>query len=191
MIAIYHYYGWRNYFFSSCHSFFTSTFYTFLAFYVIRSLFFLFFKAVFTGPASCLTEDKVATGMSVYIHERSIVLSTSLACQLHMHVSLCVCGYRVNMCDRANVQPQRFSEGSPVARKKRESSISWNLRIVSGIERWNTAFTFVACLSVTHPLNGILTRIIFVSNKEKERKRERERMTAGGGDKGKEREKRY
>lgn len=66
------------------------------------------------------------------------------------------------------------------ARKERE---------LSGIERRNTAFTFVACPSVTHPLNGVLTRAIFASNKEKER----ERKIAGGGETERKREgeKRY
>jgi hypothetical protein len=88
------------------------------------------------------------------------------------------------MVHRANVQPQRFSEGSLAARKERELSIPRNLRIVSGIERRNTAFTFVACPSVTHPLNGDLVILCF---EQRERERERERKRQRGTERERER----
>lgn len=120
--------------------------------------------------------------MSFYVHERSINRTFRLfvACQLRM----CMCVH-VNMDGTWSERAASAIFGR-VTRCEERAKVKRNLRIVSGIERRNTAFTFVACPSVTHPLNGDLVILCF---EQRERERERERDSEGQKERG--REERY
>ncbi|KYN00073.1 hypothetical protein ALC62_09135, partial [Cyphomyrmex costatus] len=109
------------------------------------------------------TEDEVATGMSVYIHERSIVLFASLQrinayyiCMCHS-VSVCVYMWHVNICDTWSKRAFSAIFGR-ITRCKEEARVKHFVDFTASNDKIQRLLSS-RVLSVT-PLNGMLTRVI-------------------------------